>query len=141
VKAKPTSVTQSAISARPSWSLHRDPLSRAPPRSPPGGEMRQSNIPFRLVCKGLGLPAPAEEYRFHGTRKWRFDFAWPSHKLALEVEGGTFVGGRHTRGSGFAKDLEKYNTAAAMGWRLIRVVPRELESPQTIDWIKACLTS
>ena len=103
--------------------------------------MRQSGVPFRTVCRGLGLPLPAEEFRFHGTRKWRFDFAWPSHKLALEVEGGAFTAGRHTRGVGFTKDLEKYSEAAAMGWRIIRVLPRQLESEQTIAWIRRGLGS
>lgn len=66
------------------------------------------------------LPEPVREYRFHGFRRWRFDFAWPELKLAAEVEGGTWTGGRHTRGSGFEKDCEKYNSATALGWKVYR---------------------
>ncbi len=102
--------------------------------------MKASGVPFRLVCQGMGFPLPAEEFRFHGVRKWRFDYSWPTHKLALEVEGGVFAKGRHSRGAGFRADLEKYNTAAAMGWRVLRVLPEQLEAPQTMDWIRACLT-
>lgn len=68
----------------------------------------------------LRLPKPEREYRFHKKRKWRFDFAWPDHKIAAEVEGGIWVKGRHTRGLGFLKDCEKYNAAAEDGWRVFR---------------------
>ncbi|MDW3057363.1 hypothetical protein R8N49_14530, partial [Vibrio sp. 1978] len=50
--------------------------------------------------KTMGLALPEKEYRFHETRRWRFDFAYPEQQLAVEVEGGTWTGGRHTRGSG-----------------------------------------
>lgn len=63
---------------------------------------------------------PEREFRFHDTRRWRFDFAFPDRKLAVEVEGGTYTNGRHTRGSGYEKDLEKYNTAARLGWTVLR---------------------
>jgi very-short-patch-repair endonuclease len=66
------------------------------------------------------LPEPVREHRFHDKRKWRFDFAWPELKLAAEVEGGTWTGGRHTRGVGFEKDCEKYNSATALGWKVYR---------------------
>ena len=46
----------------------------------------------------LNLPAPVPEFRFHPERKWRFDFAWPEHKIAVEQEGGVWIQGRHTRG-------------------------------------------
>ena len=67
-----------------------------------------------------GVEKPEREWKFHATRRWRFDFAWPEHFLAVEVEGATWSGGRHTRGSGFAKDAEKYNAAALAGWRVLR---------------------
>lgn len=64
-----------------------------------------------------------KEYRFHPIRRWKFDWAIPSHKICFEEEGGAWSGGRHTRGAGFIADMEKYNTATAMGWRLIRILP------------------
>lgn len=63
---------------------------------------------------------PEREFRFHDTRRWRFDFAFPERKLAVEVEGGTYTNGRHTRGSGYEKDLEKYNEAVKLGWKVLR---------------------
>ena len=82
---------------------------------------------------------PLTEHRFHPTRKWRFDYAWEDHRVALEVEGGVWVGGRHTSGAGFVKDMEKYNEAACLGWRIIRCQPRELCSIKTVDNIKRAL--
>ena len=68
----------------------------------------------------------AREYRFAPPRRWRFDYAFPQHKVAVEVEGGVWIRGRHTRGAGFVKDLEKYSEAAILGWAVIRVVPDSL---------------
>lgn len=60
------------------------------------------------------------EYRFHPTRKWRLDFAFPSLKLGVEVDGGLWTQGRHQRPDGFQKDCEKMNAAALLGWRILR---------------------
>ena len=60
------------------------------------------------------------EYEFFDLRKWRFDRAWPAERVAVELDGGTWSGGRHTRGTGYAKDCEKLNTATAMGWAVFR---------------------
>lgn len=67
------------------------------------------------------IPAPEIEYLFHERRKWRFDFAWPAQKMAVEIEGGTWIQGRHTRGAGFQDDCEKYAEALLLGWRVLRV--------------------
>lgn len=86
-----------------------------------------------------GLPEPVAEYRFHPVRKWRFDYAWPAQKIALEVEGGVWTGGRHTRGAGFLKDCEKYNTAAIFGWRVLRVTPAQLMTAETCEMLRGVL--
>ena len=82
-----------------------------------------------------------KEFRFHPTRRWRFDYAFPELKIAVEVEGGVYIQGRHTRGSGFIKDMEKYNTAASMGWTIIRVTPDEKLSAKTVDLLRKTLES
>lgn len=60
------------------------------------------------------------EYKFHPTRLWRFDFCFPAYMLGVEIDGGTANGGRHTRAQGFAKDCEKLNAAALLGWKILR---------------------
>ena len=85
----------------------------------------------------VGLPEYQREFTFHPRRRWRFDFAWPQHKLAVEVEGATWSGGRHTRGSGFQKDCEKYNQAALLGWTVLRYTGGMIQSGealQDIEW-------
>jgi hypothetical protein len=87
-----------------------------------------------------GLPLPELEYRFHPVRKWRFDFAWPECKIAAEAEGATWSRGRHTRGSGFAKDCEKYNEAALDGWFVFRFTGGMIECGGAIEMLRRVFT-
>jgi len=87
------------------------------------------------------LPTPDLELRFHPVRRWRFDFAWIGQRLALEVEGGTWSGGRHTRGSGFEADTEKYNAATLEGWRVLRVTGNQVKKGQALVWLEQALNS
>jgi len=66
------------------------------------------------------------EYKFHPKRKWRFDFANPVLKIAIEQEGGVWISGRHNRGKGFLNDMEKYNQAVILGWKVLRYPPDKL---------------
>lgn len=68
----------------------------------------------------LGLPEPVAEYRFDARRRWRFDLAWPDRRIAAEIDGGTWIGGRHTRGAGYRRDCEKLNAAELQGWHVLR---------------------
>lgn len=79
------------------------------------------------------------EHQFHAERKWRFDFAFLEERVALEVEGGIFIQGRHARGTGIAADIEKYNSAALLGWTVLRVQPKDLCTMDTVRMLKvAC---
>lgn len=98
-----------------------------------------NQVIFFGCLDSMKIQRPVPEYKFHSTRKWRFDFCWPDKMIALEVEGGVFTGGRHTRGVGFINDMEKYNTAALMGWRIIRTVPNELCKTKTFELLKQIL--
>lgn len=94
-----------------------------------------------LFFQSAGLPAPETEYKFHDERKWRFDYAYPTHKVALEVEGGIWMGGRHSRGAGMRNDMEKYNAAASSGWLVIRVEPANLLTMNTAQLLRGALNS
>lgn len=89
------------------------------------------------------LPEPISELVFDGVRDWRFDAAYPEQRVAVEVDGGVFNGGRHVRGKGYEDDCEKLNAAAAQGWLVLRVTPGMLERDpaQIIDWLRRCLRS
>lgn len=76
---------------------------------------------FVTALVAAGLPEPVMEYRFDPKRRSLFDLAWPAVKIAVEIEGGVWVEGRHTGGAGYLVDIEKYNRATVQGWRLIRV--------------------
>lgn len=103
---------------------------------------RQREVLERLMERDLqasSVPPHAREMRFHPIRGWRFDFAWPEQKLALEVDGGTWSGGRHTRGAGFERDCEKLNTAAIDGWRVLRVTGRMVRNGEAIKLVEKAL--
>ncbi len=83
---------------------------------------------FPGLCRSHGIPEPKKEFRFSTTRRWRLDFAWPADRIALEVDGGVWTGGRHTRGQGFIKDQEKRNHATIAGWRVLNCVPDDIQT-------------
>lgn len=88
------------------------------------------------------LPAFVTEYRFDNRpkpRNWRFDFAWPDRRVAVEVEGGVWSQGRHTRAQGFISDTEKYNAAVMQGWRVLRYTRDAIESGRAITEIEQIL--
>ena len=94
---------------------------------------------FERDCRAYGL-VPEQEYIFHPTRKWRFDFAWPSFLIAVEIEGGGEKG-RHQRRNGFEGDAFKYNAAALLGWRVFRFTTPMVKSGAAIDTVREALTS
>jgi very-short-patch-repair endonuclease len=76
---------------------------------------------FAMQLKAAKLRGWEREVVFAPPRRWRFDFANYAYKLAVEIEGATWSGGRHNRGAGYEKDCEKYNTAIVYyGWRVLR---------------------
>lgn len=89
--------------------------------------------------KAAKLPIPEREFRFHATRRWRSDFGWPLHMLLVEVEGGTWTGGRHTRGRGFADDCIKYNTAAIEGWKVLRFTSDQIKNGSALVMIETAI--
>ena len=94
---------------------------------------------FLLMCRAKKIPTPEAEHRFHAVRKFRFDFAWPDARLALEVEGGVWSGGAHGRGTGIVRDMAKATLAAEEGWRIIRVTPAGLATITTMESITRAL--
>ena len=96
----------------------------------------EAELGLLTVLRWAKVTPPELEVRFHPTRKWRFDLAWPAMRLAVEVEGGSWTHGRHTRGSGFESDCEKYNEAALAGWTVLRVTPGMIEDGRALGFIE-----
>lgn len=94
---------------------------------------------FLSLLHSFGIEKPEREYRFHDTRRFRFDFAWPEYRLAVEIEGGIWINGGHNRGVGYSKDMEKYNLATLRGWRVLRFAPKDIKNENTYLMIKECL--
>lgn len=89
----------------------------------------------RVLAQLASFPKPDTELLFHPRRKWRFDYAWPDHMIALEVHGGIYSGGRHTRGRGFVEDRCKMNEASLLGWFVLEITPEHIESGQLRTWL------
>ena len=103
---------------------------------------RPAGIPSTLEAELLGYlhvmgyPEPQREYRFHPTRKFRADFAWPELRLLVEVEGGQYVKGRHQTPAGFEADCEKYNLAALEGWTVLRFTTSMIHDGRAVNTIE-----
>ena len=93
---------------------------------------------FRLIGGNPSIPDPVEEFKFHPARKWRVDSCWPDQKLALEIEGGTYMkkGGHRGSISGYVKDMEKYNALSILGYSLLRFTPQQMESCESYDYLR-----
>ncbi|HDX8451386.1 TPA: hypothetical protein RQN21_000903 [Aeromonas hydrophila] len=91
----------------------------------------------KVLAQLVGFPDPATELVFHPKRRWRFDFAWPTRMIAVEIHGGIHSGGRHTRGKGFVEDRAKMNEAALLGWTVIEATPEHIQSGQLRAWLLA----
>lgn len=86
-----------------------------------------------------GLPKPVFEHQHIPGRKFRLDVAWPEHKVGIEVQGGVWTRGKHGRGSGIVKDVEKRNLQLIHGWSVIEVQPSELCMQETVEMVKAVI--
>jgi hypothetical protein len=112
---------------------------------------------FTIICKTDLHVDVVKELKFHPKRLWRFDYAIPEYKIAIEVEGGAFkkrqykdkktgesittIGGRHNSAVGFLNDMEKYNSAAILGWRVFRVTPETLISGSTLEMLRRAISA
>jgi very-short-patch-repair endonuclease len=86
-----------------------------------------------------GLPLPVRELRPFAGRQFRYDFAWPDRLLAVEVDGGVWMKGKHARGAGIQRDCEKSVLGWEAGWRVMRVTPELVESGRALQALEAVL--
>ena len=86
-----------------------------------------------------GLPTPERELQFHSERNWRFDLAWPPAMVAVEIDGGVWIKGRHNRPKGYEDDCRKLAEAAVAGWTVIRVTGGMVRSNEALRFIARAL--
>lgn len=94
---------------------------------------------FDIGIKAWKLAQPQIEFRFHPSRKWRFDRAWPELKIAVEIDGGTWTQGRHVRPVGYAEDCDKLNAAALLGWTVLRFTGEHVRQGQAFAIVAEAL--
>ncbi|RJL71663.1 DUF559 domain-containing protein [Acinetobacter radioresistens] len=82
-----------------------------------------------------------QEYKFHPKRQWKADFHMTGTKILVEVEGGIWTGGRHTRGKGFINDMEKYNAATVLGYQVLRFSTEQVKSGLAVRQIEKMMGS
>jgi very-short-patch-repair endonuclease len=94
-----------------------------------------------LLIRAEGLPEPEREYMFAKSigRRWRLDFAYPEKRIGIEVQGGTYIRGAHSRGTGLERDYEKYNQAQVLGWDVYQFSRKMIESGEAIETIRKAL--
>lgn len=99
--------------------LKKHTLSKSKPKRSYNNSLINADILKALILEDFKMDCILE-YKFHDTRKWRIDLFIPDLKVAIELEGGVYTGGRHTRPKGFLADIEKYNKISILGLNLLR---------------------
>lgn len=88
-----------------------------PAGNKPAGSKGEIALAGQLHARGISYE---RELMLIPKRRFRFDFLLAEFALVIEVEGGTWSGGRHTTGVGFRSDCQKYNMALELGYRVLR---------------------
>lgn len=113
------------------------PIKKGKKRRVIKGQRVQSEGELRLARDLKALKINFEqEYKFHPERNWRADFLITGTKILVEVEGGIWSGGRHTRAKGYLGDMEKYNAAAILGFKVLRFDTQQVKSGLAIKQIE-----
>lgn len=102
----------------------------------------ESDLEWRLRVRlaDVGLPDPERQVIFHPRRRWRFDLAWPHSKVAIEIQGAIWSNGRHVRGTGYVEDCDKRNAATLLGWRVLYVTDRMIDSGEVDDLLRCAIS-
>lgn len=67
------------------------------------------------------------QYRFAVPRRYTFDFADPSRRIGIEIQGGIWQGkSGHSGGTGVSEDAAKVCLASILGWRIFQLVGKAI---------------
>jgi very-short-patch-repair endonuclease len=90
---------------------------------------------FIFWCNAMKLARPVRNFRFHKTRKFEIDFAWPSLRIGVEIQGGVWTRGAHGRPANIIRDMVKHNLLLDMGWRVYHYTPSEVISGLAVQHV------
>jgi len=104
-------------------------------------EIKESPLERAILTqiKMYGLPEPETQAKIIPGRKWKWDLAWPSKRLAVEIQGGIWTGGKHGRGAGIVKDMDKLNAATLAGWRVLQFANTHIRSGKAVALIEKAI--
>ena len=54
----------------------------------------------------------------------------------MEIDGGIWNGGRHTRPVGYENDVVKLNEAALDGWLVLRATATQVKTGVALNWVR-----
>lgn len=91
--------------------------------------------------KAAGVTGYVREAHVHPRRKFRADFLFIEKKLIVEVQGGAWVGGRHTNGAGFEDDCERTCLLVLEGYRLLTVTPKQVKDGRALSWVELAIAT
>lgn len=115
---------------------HPDPIAASRPKARARRDYKEE---LRDQLRVAGVPDPDTEFRFHPTRKWRWDFCWPDSRylVAVEYQGGIYNQGKqgHQTTAGIERDCLKFSWGAALGWRLLPINAGMVRDGTALDLI------
>lgn len=94
---------------------------------------------FEALWERWGGPVLEREYKFSAARRWRADYCHTASRTIIELEGGIYSEGRHTRAAGYLGDIEKYNAAAMLGYTVLRLGTGQVDDAhvgEIADWVQ-----
>jgi very-short-patch-repair endonuclease len=74
--------------------------------------------------KLIGGQKYKREFRFHPRRKWRFDFAIPEVKVAVEID----PAAHKLYWNSYLRDVKKMNEALFLGWQVFRITGQMIKA-------------
>lgn len=98
----------------------------------------EDELLWRLRAANVALP-DEREYRAIPERRFKWDFAYVSHRLLIEVQGAVWVKGGHSTGTGINRDCEKLALATINHWYTIAVTKDQIRSGDAVAWIESFL--
>ncbi len=117
----------------------RNPKTRAQNRAAALASRNAREDMITAYCVSRGLPVPIFEHRFHDTRRWRFDLLFEG-VVAVEICGGVWKQGHHSRGQDQLDDWEKWNTAQMLGYLVLLVSPQQIEDGSAFVLVQRALS-